>query len=144
MKITPERWRAISTPLIALFMVYFAADAFGHDTTNGLAWGSLLLWNSVVIFASYLWWLARRRSIQSATRKLAPGARTRLLGALGGSAAVFVGGCLVGVRLLEQDSLGLQALGILLLVIAALMVPAWAVWDLRLAGGRTKGSTQRP
>jgi hypothetical protein len=142
MKITSDRWQMISTPLIAAMMLYFAAEAFGRDTTSGLAWGSLLLWNAIVIFASYLWWWARHRSIQTTTRKLAPGIRTRLLGALLGSVIVLVGGFMVGVRLLEQDSLGLQILGGVLLTIAAMMAPAWVWRDLRLTSRGTNASTR--
>lgn len=141
MKITSDRWQIISTPLIAAMMLYFAAEAFGRSTTRDFAWGSLLLWNAIVIFASYLWWLARRKSIQTTTRKLAPGTRTRLLGALLGSMVISVGGFMVGVRLLEQDSLGLQVLGGLLLAAAALVVPGWVVRDFRFARRRTNVPT---
>lgn len=134
MKTTSDRWHTVSTPLIAVLMLYLAVDAFGRDTTHDLAWGSLLVWNSLVILVSYVWLRVGRRSVGATIRNLSPGSRTRLIASMLGSMVVFVAASMVGTRLLEQDGLGLQILGGILLAIAAGMVPAWTLRDYRLAG----------
>jgi len=129
MKITSDRWQILSSAIVLVGMLYFAAEAFSRGATRDLAWGSLLLWNSIWLIPSFWWWRRNGQSVQAAMGAVP--LRARILVIPGG---LTIGGLsVVGGHLLEQNSLGIQVLGGVLFGIASLALPAWFLWTYRLA-----------
>jgi hypothetical protein len=141
MKITSDRWQIVSAAIILVGMLWFAKEAFSRGAVHDVAWGGFLLWNALWFIPFYWWWWPRRQAVQAATKEAAsPGPMLRLAAVaasgLAGAALPLVGG-----RLLEQDGLGLQVLGGVLLAVASLIAPGWCVWSIRWWTGRTTAPT---
>ena len=141
MKITSDRWHMISIPVMAAIMAYLALGDLMRHTTGGLVVGSLTLWNIFVMTASLFWWWPRRRAFQAAVKKPPRRAGMVVMSSIVASALASVGLMLGGIALLEQDSLGLQVPGVMLLVLAALMFPGWSVWFIRWTIRRTNAAS---
>jgi hypothetical protein len=136
MKITSERWQIISLPIILLGILYIVAGRFSRHTTGDLVVASLTSWDAVVLITFYLWWWPMRRAFQAGIGRPPPRARILLLSSILASAVSSVGLMLAGIGLLEQDGLGLQILGGLLLILAALILPGWSLWLIRWTSRR--------
>ena len=140
MKIASDRWQILSLVIMLVALSYFAAGRFSRHTTGDLVVASLLLWDAVVPIPLYLWWWPRRRALQAAIKKPPLRARMLLLSSILASAVASAGLMIVGIGLLEQDSLELQIFGGLLLAIVSLVVPGWTLWFFRLASRRTNAA----
>jgi len=140
MKITSERWQIISLPIILLGILYIVAGRFSRHTTGDLVVASLTLWDAVVLITFYLWWWPRRRAFQAAIGRPPARARILLLSSILASAVASVGLMLAGISLLEQNSLGLQITGSLLLILVALVLPGWSLWFFRWTSRRTNAA----
>ena len=141
MKIASDRWQILSLAIMLVAVLYLAAGRFSRHTTGDLAWASLTLWNAIVFIPFYLWWWPRRRALQAVIKKPLLRARMLLLSAILASAVASVGLMIVGIGLLEQNSLGLQILGGLLLAIVSLVLPGWGLWFFRSASRRLDPAT---
>jgi len=134
MSTASDRWLIVSLPIMLVALLYFGAGAFTRHTTGDLAWGSLTLWNIVVTILLCLWSWPRRRVLEAAMKKAPLRARMLVLSAILASAVASTSLMIVGISLLEENSLGLQILGGLPLAVAALVLPGWALWFLRWTG----------
>lgn len=144
MRMTSDRWQILSAAILLVGFLYFAAEDFSRHSTRDLAWGSITLWNIFVIALSYLWWWPRRRAFQAAIKKPSRQSRILMLSSILASALASVVLVMVGVGLLEQGDLGLQVMGVLLLVIASLLVPGWTLWFYLRAGRAGRASSLDP
>jgi len=140
MKITSERRQFLSAAVILAAVLYFVADEFSRGTVHGLAWGSMMLWNTIVYFLFYLRWWLWRPTAEAAIKK--PPLRRGILVLSTILASVVASAVLlaVGVSLLEQESLGLQVLGGVLFAIVYMIAPAWSLWFY----GWARGAWQAP
>ena len=136
MKITSDRWQILSSAIVLVGMSYFAAEAFSRGAIRDLIWGSLLLWNAIWLIPSYWWWWPRRQAVQAAMGKPPAHSRIRVLSAVLASGVALGASPMVVAHMLEQNSLGLQVLGGLLLAIVSLVAPGWALWSYRWARRR--------
>ena len=129
--------------MLAIALLYLERTLDRHTTRN-LVWASIGVWDLIVVFALYLWWWSRRGTIGAVIT--GPSRRARMLLLLAVLTSGLASGALVavGVRLLEQDSLGPQVVGVLPLAIVCLVVPGWALWFYLWASRARRASSSDP